>query len=155
MLSQDLPERSALSMGTHSSALLSLFKYLTARDALSYFFAAKCNLELHAQFMMHFLTRMLVLVGVGVVLLFSWSQFYAPARDPIQDRMQSDVGMLSTVRKWQKESQINKVMGLVFYGKRETASILDCYLKVRVTRGLSSNARNDLSFLLSDTAFRQ
>lgn len=30
-----------------------------------------------------------------------------------------------------KPRGVNKVMGLVFYGRRSTASILDCYLKVR------------------------
>lgn len=30
-----------------------------------------------------------------------------------------------------KPRGVNKIMGLVFYGRRSTASILDCYLKVR------------------------
>lgn len=38
--------------------------------------------------------------------------------------------MLSVVRDWQKRERIRKIVGLVFYEKRQEASILDCYLKV-------------------------
>lgn len=31
---------------------------------------------------------------------------------------------------WQKPKGIEKIMGLVFYGRRQSVSILDCYLKV-------------------------
>jgi len=31
---------------------------------------------------------------------------------------------------WEKPDGVDKVMGLVFYGRRQTVSILDCYLKV-------------------------
>lgn len=35
---------------------------------------------------------------------------------------------------WEKPADISKIMGLVFYGRRQSVSILDCYLKVcRVT----------------------
>ncbi|KAF5025769.1 hypothetical protein F66182_2102 [Fusarium sp. NRRL 66182] len=30
---------------------------------------------------------------------------------------------------WEKPGKINKIMGLVFYGRRQSVSILDCYLK--------------------------
>lgn len=33
---------------------------------------------------------------------------------------------------WEKPDGVDKVMGLVFYGRRQTVSILDCYLKVLI-----------------------
>jgi hypothetical protein len=33
---------------------------------------------------------------------------------------------------WEKPKGIDKIMGLVFYGRRQSVSILDCYLKVDV-----------------------
>lgn len=32
---------------------------------------------------------------------------------------------------WQRPAEAKKIMGLIFYGRRSTVSILDCYLKVR------------------------
>jgi hypothetical protein len=33
--------------------------------------------------------------------------------------------------RWKRPSDATKIMGLIFYGRRSTVSILDCYLKVR------------------------
>ncbi|TWU70346.1 hypothetical protein ED733_000038 [Metarhizium rileyi] len=49
--------------------------------------------------------------------------------------IQSHHGMLKEVRQWQRKEQIRKIVGLVFYGRRDQASILDCYLK----RNLAKN----------------
>ncbi|KAF4998332.1 hypothetical protein FGRMN_3212 [Fusarium graminum] len=36
---------------------------------------------------------------------------------------------MKDLSQWQKPAEISKVMGLVFYGRRQSVSILDCYLK--------------------------
>ena len=51
---------------------------------------------------------------------------------------------------WEKPDGVDKVMGLVFYGRRQTVSILDCYLKVlifHVYQMLSqrANTRSEIS----------
>lgn len=59
---------------------------------------------------------------------------YTPATSPVnlgQPRNATLDGMLSGIGVWQRASEIRNIMGLVFYDRRETASILDCYLKVR------------------------
>lgn len=38
---------------------------------------------------------------------------------------------LSDTPYWERPLEVRKIMGLVFYGRRNTVSILDCYLKVR------------------------
>lgn len=38
--------------------------------------------------------------------------------------------MLGSVRDWQQREGIKSIVALVFYGRRQQASILDCYLKV-------------------------
>lgn len=37
---------------------------------------------------------------------------------------------ISGLRQWNRPDGIKKVMALVFYGRRQSVSILDCYLKV-------------------------
>lgn len=37
--------------------------------------------------------------------------------------------MIKEIRSWQQQSDVKKIVGLVFYGRRAQASILDCYLK--------------------------
>ncbi|TWU76100.1 hypothetical protein ED733_007743 [Metarhizium rileyi] len=59
----------------------------------------------------------------------------APSRRPSQDDKTPSQDMLSDIRQWQKAAKIRKVAGLVFYGRRRQASILDCYLK----RNLAKN----------------
>lgn len=39
---------------------------------------------------------------------------------------------LSDVPYWERPLEVRKIMGLVFYGRRKTVSILDCYLKVQL-----------------------
>ena len=41
---------------------------------------------------------------------------------------------LVTIREWQEREGLKKIVGFVFYGRRDQASILDCYLKVRRSR---------------------
>lgn len=41
-------------------------------------------------------------------------------------------GTVPTVASWEKPEHVSKIMGLVFYGRRPTVSILDCYLQVRM-----------------------
>ncbi|KHN95054.1 uncharacterized protein MAM_07103 [Metarhizium album ARSEF 1941] len=43
--------------------------------------------------------------------------------------------MLAVVREWQERERMRRIVGLVFYRKRQEASILDCYLK----RNLAKN----------------
>ena len=38
--------------------------------------------------------------------------------------------VLSGVADWERPLEVKKIMGLVFYGRRVTVSVLDCYLKV-------------------------
>lgn len=81
------------------------------------------------------------LVGAGIVfvslLLFREQLFDATGlrarhhKHLDHDGFASHRQMLSVVREWQKKEGIRKIVGLVFYGKRQEASILDCYLKVR------------------------
>jgi hypothetical protein len=45
---------------------------------------------------------------------------------------------------WEKPADISKIMGLVFYGRRQSVSILDCYLKVCLGHALPCN--NEVTF---------
>jgi hypothetical protein len=40
-------------------------------------------------------------------------------------------GAFEGLSKWTKPKSLNKIVGLIFYGRPATVSILDCYLKVR------------------------
>lgn len=42
--------------------------------------------------------------------------------------------ILSSPPYWERPLEVKKIMGLVFFGRRVTVSILDCYLKVRPER---------------------
>ena len=42
-------------------------------------------------------------------------------------------GTVPVVPSWEKPQGVSRIMGLVFYGRRRTVSILDCYLQVRIT----------------------
>lgn len=81
--------------------------------------------------------RLLLGIALALVLLSYFffkerlGEFGITAADRVvQDAVKSDRGMLSDIKKWQRESQIRRIVGLVFYGRRSQASILDCYLKV-------------------------
>lgn len=81
--------------------------------------------------------RLLLGIALALVLL---SYFFfkerlgefgiTAANRVVQDAVKPGRGMLSDIKKWQRESQIRRIVGLVFYGRRSQASILDCYLKV-------------------------
>ncbi|KFG86371.1 hypothetical protein MANI_025096 [Metarhizium anisopliae] len=80
--------------------------------------------------------RLLLGIALALVLL---SYFFfkerlgefgiTAANRVVQDAVKPGRGMLSDIKKWQRESQIRRIVGLVFYGRRSQASILDCYLK--------------------------
>ena len=81
--------------------------------------------------------RLLLGIALALVLLSYFffkerlGEFGITAADrPFGDAVKPDRGMLSDIKKWQRESQIRRIVGLVFYGRRSQASILDCYLKV-------------------------
>ena len=47
--------------------------------------------------------------------------------------LDGNIAHLKEVAKWEKPKGM-KIVGLVFYGRRRYVEILDCYLKVRITR---------------------
>ncbi|RGP79640.1 hypothetical protein FLONG3_2194 [Fusarium longipes] len=47
----------------------------------------------------------------------------------------ADEGNMDDLARWEKPKGIKQIMGLVFYGRRQSVSILDCYLK----RNLAKN----------------
>lgn len=82
------------------------------------------------------LKRWLVGAGIIIVLLLLFRE-ELPAvtdlrgRQIDRDGFVSRTEMMAVVREWQKRERIRKIVGLVFYQKRQQAAILDCYLKVR------------------------
>lgn len=83
------------------------------------------------------LKRWLVGAGIIIVLLLLFREELPTVTDlrgrrqVDQDGFVSRTKMMAVVREWQKRERIRKIVGLVFYQKRQQASILDCYLKVR------------------------
>ncbi|QLI65158.1 uncharacterized protein G6M90_00g010680 [Metarhizium brunneum] len=80
------------------------------------------------------LKRWLVGAGIIIVLLLLFRE-ELPAvtdlrgRQVDRDGFVSGTEMMAVVREWQKREGIRKIVGLVFYQKRQQAAILDCYLK--------------------------
>lgn len=65
----------------------------------------------------------------------AYNDYKNAAQKPINETLArfwsiSSEDALSGVKEWKKPKNVKQVMGLVFYGRRETVSILDCYLKV-------------------------
>ncbi|OAA45642.1 hypothetical protein NOR_03431 [Metarhizium rileyi] len=91
------------------------------------------------------LKRWLVGAGVVVVLVLLFRERLPGVTTSLRgshghkqiddDGFLSERQMLSAVRQWKTREQIGKIVGLVFYQKRQQASILDCYLK----RNLAKN----------------
>ncbi|KAG8418554.1 hypothetical protein J3459_012249 [Metarhizium acridum] len=91
------------------------------------------------------LKRWLVGAGIIIVLLLLFQEQLPTVTDlrghghghghVDRDGFVSRTKMLTVVREWQKREGISKIVGLVFYQKRQQASILDCYLK----RNLAKN----------------
>lgn len=82
------------------------------------------------------LKRWLVGAGIIIVLLLLFREELPTVTDLRGRQVDRDgfvprTKMMAVVREWQKREGIRKIVGLVFYQKRQQASILDCYLKVR------------------------
>lgn len=88
-----------------------------------------------------------ILIGTGLVLTllfflkeplrrlpyqYAHRQVNKTVTHQIEDGIKTPENMLSEVRQWQEKTKVKKIVGLVFYGRRQQASILDCYLKVSV-----------------------
>lgn len=84
----------------------------------------------------HFVAVAAILLLVFVSSSLFRLRSYAPAitiaygRDGCSDCHANRHNGTGENAKWQRPAHIRKVMGLLFYGRRSTVSILDCYLKV-------------------------
>jgi hypothetical protein len=92
------------------------------------------------------------ILACTVALLFCWQLFsptsyhhlrssstpkpiYAQSRTEPRHWTKSGTGNLEGIESWRRPRGLNKIVGLIFYGRPATVSILDCYLK----RNLAKN----------------